>query len=144
MTGRPALALALSLAAGTAAADGVVLPCEGWRASVGNLLEPLDRTTRAFAGGRVRVLVLGHGEPACCGTWIAVLHPTPEGFAGCSLILATEDRGWADAGFAGDAYYDLATGLSVPMDVVAYDGAGGVRSRIVLLVNQAEGRVTLR
>ena len=125
--------------------DAEVLPCEGWQASVGNLIEPLEATTRSFAEGRIRVLLLGHGEPACCGTWIAVLHPTPEGFPSCALILRPGRQGWADAGFDGESTYDPATGLSVPITVRAYDPSGTSPEvgRLTLTVDQGRGRVTV-
>ena len=47
------LALAASLAAAPAAAQ-TVSRCEGWQASVANLVEPWEDNTRTFANGAVR------------------------------------------------------------------------------------------
>lgn len=120
-------------------------PCDDWRSDLAQINEPVEDWSRSYANSAIRVLIVGQGEPVCCGTWIAVLHPAPEGFRTCTLVLAGDDvgLGWADVAFGGEASYDPARGLTVPMRVFPYDVPRDQAERIDITINQATGRVTL-
>ncbi len=144
---RPIAALVcMTLLAAAAEADPVIGSCEDRPAGlVVNLIEPLEQTTRAYAAGRVRVFAIGPGEPACCGIYIAVLHPDADGLRTCTAVSQGEGSGWSAVRFDArrEATYDAATGLDVPMLVTPYDGADFVDRSLVLRIDQARGTVTV-
>lgn len=131
-------ALALPLAAQEA------VPCDQhWAGGLENLAEPLEDNTRAFAQGQVRVLILAAPDPACCGAFPAVLLPEVEGFRVCRLVPGEGGDGWGGLAFDGQASYDPAQGLVVPMLASVWTGEGFDRRPVALTVNQATGRVAV-
>ena len=114
-------------------------------ASLANISEPLEATTRSYAQGDVRILILSANEPACCGVAAAVLLPDPlDGTRICRLVLPTDGQGWGGLTFGPDeASYDPAKGLRVPMTASIWDGETYEALPIAISIDQGAGRVTL-
>ena len=115
-------------------------------ASLANISEPLESMTRSYAEGAVRILILSASEPACCGVAAAVLLPDPsDGTRICRLILPSDAQGWGELTFGpGDASYDAATGLTVPMTASTWNGKTFDAESITIVINQGTGRVVLQ
>jgi hypothetical protein len=115
-------------------------------ASLANISEPLESTTRSYAQGDVRILILSAGEPACCGVAAAVLLPDPlDGTRICRLVLPADGQGWGGLSFGpGEASYDAATGLTVPMTASTWNGGTYDALPIAIIIDQGTGRVALR
>ena len=115
-------------------------------ASLANISEPLDSTTRSYAEGDVRILILSAGEPACCGVAAAVLLPDPlDGTRICRLVLSGDGQGWGGLAFGpGKASYDAAIGLTVPMTASTWNGEAYKVEPIAIVIDQGAGRVALR
>ncbi len=146
MTRTIAAALCTALSATAAAAGPAIESCEGHPAGlVINLIEPLTETTRLYANGRVRVIAIGSGEPACCGIYIAVLHPDRDGLRTCTAVSQNTREGWSAVRFDPDrdATYDPLTGLDVPMLVTPFDGTDFVDRSLMLRIDQVRGTVAV-
>lgn len=140
--------LALVLLAALPAAAQEAVPCQdAYAGSLAGLVEPLEETTRAYANGAVRVLVVAVDEPACCGVFPAVLLPDPEvGFRTCRLLMVNDGQGFGGLRFGpGEAEYDAANGLVVPMTArVSTGGDAYVERPVAIVVNQATSEVSMR
>lgn len=137
------LAAALLLLPASISADESV-NCVGQSlAYLGNVTEPLDQTTRSYAQGAVRILILSAAEPACCGSAVAVLLPDPlDGTRICRLLLPSGGQGWARLEFGPKpARYDSVSGLSVPMTASIWDGEEFRPEPITVVVHQGAGKV---
>jgi len=136
------------------AAALVLLPSSVWAgesvncvgqslAYLGNVTEPLSQTTRSYAQGAVRILILSAAEPACCGSAVAVLLPDPlDGTRICRLLFPAGGQGWGGLEFGpGPATYDATSGLSVPMTASVWDGEEFRPEPLTVVVDQGAGRV---
>ncbi|WP_157935975.1 hypothetical protein [Paracoccus zhejiangensis] len=75
------LAATLATLPAAAAVARESINCVGQNlAYLAHVTEPLEETTRSYAQGAVRILILSAPEPACCGTAVAVLMPDPAGW----------------------------------------------------------------
>ena len=74
-------------------AQGAIIDCTDGPSSVHNIVEPLDKSTRTYANGTIRILHLDTGgEPACCSSYMAILAPDPVNELGdrqCKLLADT-------------------------------------------------------
>ena len=149
---RAALCLALlwggHAAVSQSGADAVLVrPCAGTPVELlVNLLEPLAETTRSFYQGRVRVLIVGTGEPACCGIHVAVLMPDEIGVLRTCTAISGGPNG---IGFGNVRFpetprpsYDPAVGLTVPLVVSRFDGRDFVETGARLVIDRSIPAVT--
>lgn len=116
------------------------------QAYLAHVTEPLEDTTRSYAQGAVRILILSAPEPACCGTAVAVLMPDPlDGARICRLLITDDEQGWGGMTFGpGAASDDPASGLRVPMTATVWEGEGFHKEPVTVFVDQATGRVHIR
>ena len=149
-----ALVTATVLASAFPAGAQVVGECD-WIANPGNIMEPWDAHSRTYANGAIRVAWLDTGgEPVCCSSHLLVLHPSGSGddapvYRACHVVSAQPGMGFYDLDIAGiAASYDPARGLLLSVPVghwhAAMDsGAGPIRERLEIRINQANGTVTV-
>ncbi len=141
-------AAAAILALAAPASAQVAVNCVGESlTNLANIAEPLEETTRSYAQGAVRVLILAASEPACCGVTAAVLLPDPlDGTRICRVLMTEDGMGWGGLSFGpGAARYDPATGLAVPMTARVWDGADAfVDMPLTVTIDQSSGDVSWR
>lgn len=140
------LAACLAVAPVMALAQDSVNCVDQSLASLANISEPLENTTRSYAQGDVRILILSASEPACCGVAAAVLLPDPlDGTRICRLVLPADGQGWGGLTFGPEgASYDATTGLAVPMTASIWNGETYELLPITIIIDQGTGRVRLR
>ncbi|MBF9057809.1 hypothetical protein HKCCSP123_01315 [Rhodobacterales bacterium HKCCSP123] len=146
---RPVLACfaaMLGFYAATPAAAQVLRDCDTWEASARNLMAPPEVAVRSFANGAVRVMGLDTVEPALAWAHLLITHPLPdEPFPGCVLISETGGLGFGGLRMeALSARYDPVRGLTLTVPVGATDGVSTTWRDLVVTVNQATGRVSLK
>ncbi|MBX7249442.1 MAG: hypothetical protein K1X35_10420 [Caulobacteraceae bacterium] len=146
------LAVFPALAAGSAEARaGAWLgECNDY-ATVSLVAEPWEQHTRTFYNGQVRVVMVDtDGEPACCSSWLVVIYPDREdelGGRACAMLGSGEGLGFAGVDVkAIRSTYSAATGLTltVPVRRLREDDSGVDVSQVVLTLDLAAGRLTLR
>lgn len=142
MPAKPATLAALLGALALPVAAQEAVPCaDHWAAQLIYLSEPLEESTRTYAEGAVRVLIMTSPEPACCGVFPAVLLPDVDGFRVCRIVPVRDGDGWGGLSFDGQASYDPARGLTIPMTATVWDGEAFVDEPVALTVNQSTKRV---
>lgn len=142
------LTASMFLIASSVAAQEVVLECGG-PARLDSIVEPWSSSTRTFANGKIRVVELDTGEPACCSFHLAILAPDPNnelGFRQCVTI--SDGAEWT--GFQSvdlkrtKSSYDAGRGLLLTVPVERYvDGIRSKKGEIRVRINQATGAITL-
>ena len=104
-----------------------------------------DDPTRSYANGRVRLVRIDTGAPACCAFYLVVLrYETGSEDVACTLVSQTEGYGWAQMSLEeARSEYRPGAGLRVFVPV-AQDGAEGPKpGTLVLNVNQATGGLSV-
>ena len=119
------------------------------RANVGNVVEPWDKNTRSFYGGRVRIAYIDTGgEPVCGSGWLVVLAPDPHDETGgrsCSMIGKSSELGFFAIDFRRIvARYDSRKGLMIkfPASVDAVGPAHKSGGFVTVRVNVSTGRIS--
>ena len=156
------LALTFSTAvlaiAATSAQAQVISECDT-RASAGNIVEPWSEHSRSYAEGAIRLALLEDAAaPDCCRRYLLVLAPAgdeagdeADGMQGrqCLVVAPRDEHGFRDLDIgrvAANYSPHLGLELSVPVwlhrDGTA-PGAEPFADRMILLVNQETGRVSV-
>ncbi len=146
----PACALVSGLIAAlpAAAAPAVTVDaCDDFRSNVANVAEPLEKNTRTFANGDIRLVVMDAIEPAAGAIHLVVLHPPYDEVGGrqCHVVSLARGVGFSDIDLGrAKAGYDPAKGLSLTLPVRHYVEESGdfAGARLSVTVNQASGAVT--
>ena len=142
------LATAMLLTPAPVLAQEVVLECGG-PARLDSIVEPWSSSTRTFANGKIRVVELDTGEPACCSFHLAILAPNPKdelGFRQC--VTVSDGAEWT--GFQSinlkqtKSSYDAGLGLLLTVPIERYiDGIQSNKGELRIRINQATGAITL-
>ncbi|NBB15538.1 hypothetical protein GVN21_09245 [Caulobacter sp. SLTY] len=147
---RPLLIAAGLAALASPAAAVTVRACDGITDQAMNIIEPWERNSWAYYGGRVRVAVLDTGgEPACCSSHLLVMFPDDQSPGGGLVCRLISDRG--ANGFAGidprsvKSAYDPKRGLQVSFSYSYFPRGGEATRRGVakVRVNLARNTVTV-
>jgi hypothetical protein len=138
-----ALAAAALIAAALPASAQDVSDCD-WRTDMRFIAEPWETSSRTFANGDVRLVLLDTYEPAMVPFQIAVISPPHDelGWPQCRVIGAFNEIDFA----ALTAAYDPAVGLMFSVPVRIYDGMtdSTPRARLGISLNQATGAIMAR
>ena len=140
------LAAMLGLCVALPTAAQVLRDCGTWEANARNLMDPPEVAVRSFANGAIRVMGLDTVEPALAWAHLLITHPLPDApFPGCALISDTGGRGFGGLRMEDlSARYDPAQGLTLTVPVGTTDGVTTTWRDLVVIVNQATGRVSLK
>jgi hypothetical protein len=138
-----ALAAAAFIAMALPAGAQEVSECD-WRTDMRFIAEPWETSTRTFANGAVRLVLLDTYEPAMLPFQIAVISPPLDelGWPQCMAIGAFHEIDFA----ALAAAYDPAVGLIFSVPVRLYDSMtdSTPNARLGFSLNQATGAIALR
>jgi len=138
-----ALVAAAFFAAALPAVAQDVSDCD-WRADMRFIAEPWETSSRTFANGDVRLVLLDTYEPAMVPFQIAVISPPHDelGWPQCMVIGAFNEIDFA----ALAAAYDPAVGLIFSVPVKIYDGMtdSTPNARLGFSLNQSTGAVVAR
>lgn len=147
-----AAALATLVGTTTALAAPAIVEC-GEPAKVLYTIEPLTKSTRAFANGNIRVFHTDtFGEPVCCSSYLIIVAPNPDdelGGAQCKMLVGREGAGFTNVSVPKiKASYSSSKGLLLKVPVQYYDPSGtgdvpGPKETIGIRINQATGSIAI-
>ncbi|MEL6375003.1 MAG: hypothetical protein AAFR04_13670 [Pseudomonadota bacterium] len=117
--------------------------CGGYRTDVTSLVD-----LRSFANGNIKLVHYDTGgEPVCCSSHLAIVHPAPGSDAGvkCTLLTGPASApGFTDVELKRvKGRYVAGKGLRLSIPVQVYTGSSSVRRWHTLTINQKTGTVTL-
>ncbi len=143
--------LATLLGSSIALAAPEIVEC-GVPASVLYTVEPLKKSTRSFANGKIRVFHTDtFGEPVCCSSYLVIVAPDPDdelGGAQCKMLVGKEGAGFLNVFVPRiKASYNANKGLLLKVPVQYYDFEGGTgagpKGTIGVRINQATGSIVV-
>ncbi|QDC11697.1 hypothetical protein FHY55_18345 [Oceanicola sp. D3] len=142
---RAALAL---LALSLPATAQEVSDCGDWRTQARNIPEPWEASTRSFANGDVRLVLLDTIEPAAAPTHLMILSPPFDelGSRQCKVLSREGQAGWAGMQFERlEAGYDPARGLTFTLPAMIWlPEKNFVNSTLLsITLNQSTGEITV-
>lgn len=142
---RAALAL---LAFTLPAAAQEVSDCGDYRTDARNIPEPWEASTRSFANGDVRLVLLDTIEPAAAPYHLMILSPPYDEVGGrqCKVLSRENQSGWAGMDFDQlEAGYDPALGLSFTLPAMIWlPEKNFVNSTVLTMtLNQSTGHITV-
>lgn len=109
-------------------------PCDEF--AVSEIPEPWSKYTRSFQDGQFRLILIGSGEPVCCGVHFAVLLPSDTYERQCVSVVRSEEYvGWSDV-FIGEAWLveNKGRGFELNVPVKHYDHDEDGRSELEMIV----------
>lgn len=138
-------ALLLSALAAPAAAQELS-DCGDWRTDARNIPEPWEASTRSFANGDVRLVLMDTIEPAAAPYHLMILSPPFDEVGGrqCKVLSRENQSGWAGIVFEQlEAGYDPARGLTFTLPAMIWlPEQNFVNStELTITLNQSTGEI---
>ncbi|MCO6384978.1 hypothetical protein [Oceanicola sp. 502str15] len=140
------LGAALCLAATMPARAQELSDCGDFRTDARNIPEPWEASTRTFANGEVRLVLLDTIEPAAAPYHLMILSPPYDEVGGrqCKVLSRDGRSGWAGVQFdLLEAGYDPATGLTLTLPAMIWlPEKNFVNSTLLTItLNQSTGEI---
>lgn len=124
-----------------------VSDCDDWKANIQNVAEPWEDSTRTFANGAVRIVLIDTVEPANAAFHLLILSP-PFDEAGerqCRIVSAESGLGFYElslSGLSADYHPELGLQIELPIRVYGESVPELAFGALMVNINQSTGQIT--